>query len=107
MERRHIIRTDLAASAVAHLSLVALIVLISEVHPFHAPPSDTVAVDIVTQEELKKEEGKAPEPTPSPSPDLRLPEFTVKEKQETSPPPPQPAPEKQAAQPAPKPSPQP
>jgi hypothetical protein len=108
MEPRRIIRTDIAASAVAHLTLVALIVLISEVHPFHAPPSDTVAVDIVTPEELKREEEKVPEPTPSP--DLRLPEFTVKDKAEASTAPPaQSSPEKQAAQPqpAPKPSPQP
>jgi hypothetical protein len=87
MERR-IIRTDIAASAIAHLSLVALIILISEVHPFRAPPSDTVAVDIVTPEELKKEQEKVPEPvpipTPTPTPELRLPEFTAKEKEETS-----------------------
>jgi hypothetical protein len=114
MERR-IIRTDIAASAIAHLSLVALIILISEVHPFRAPPSDTVAVDIVTPEELKKEQEKVPEPvpnpTPTPTPELRLPEFTAKEKEETSKTPPTKAsPEPQVAQQqqsAPKPSPPP
>ena len=108
MEPRRIIRTDIAASAVAHLSLVALIVLISEVHPFHPPPSDTVAVDIVTQEEFKEKQ-QAPEPAPSP--DLHLPDLTVKDKPDTStsspvPAPPPPAPEKKAAQPKPSPSPQ-
>lgn len=38
MELRKIIRTDIAASAIAHLTLVGLIILISEVHPFHAAP---------------------------------------------------------------------
>jgi hypothetical protein len=36
MELRKIIRTDIAASAVAHLTLVALIIVISEVHPFRS-----------------------------------------------------------------------
>lgn len=114
MERRRIIRTDIAASAVVHLSLVALIILISEVHPFRAPPSDTVAVDIVTPEELKKEQEKVPEPAPipaptsTPTPELRLPEFTAKEKEATSKTPATASPEPQTAQqqPAPNPSPQ-
>jgi outer membrane biosynthesis protein TonB len=104
MEPRRIIRKDIAASVVAHLTLVALIVLISEVRPFQAPPSDTVAVDIVTPEELKE---KVPEPAPSPQ--ISLPDLTAKDKAEAplpaSPPsPPQPA---QQASPQPQPSPQP
>jgi hypothetical protein len=79
MDWRRIIRTDIAASAVVHLTLVALIVLISEVHPFHAPPSDTVAVDIVTPEELKE---KVPEPTPSPQ--ISLPQLSAKDKAQVS-----------------------
>ncbi|MGV7214954.1 hypothetical protein [Bradyrhizobium sp. UFLA05-112] len=98
MERRRIIRTDIAASAVVHVTLVALIVLISEVHPFHAPPSDTVAVDIVTPEELKE---KLPEPTPSPQ--ISLPELTAKDKAEAPAPPPSP---QSAQQPSPQPEPQ-
>ncbi|MCP3470542.1 hypothetical protein NLM33_09425 [Bradyrhizobium sp. CCGUVB1N3] len=98
MDWRRIIRTDIAASAVVHLTLVALIVLISEVHPFHAPPSDTVAVDIVTPEELKQKE---PEPTPSPQ--LSLPELTAKDKAEAPAPPPPP---QAAQQPPPQPTPQ-
>jgi hypothetical protein len=121
MEPRRIIRTDIAASVVAHLTLVALIVLISEVHPFQTPASDTVAVDIVTPEELKEElKEKVPEPTPSPQ--FRLPELTAKDAQDKSeasaPPPAQPPsppqPKQQAspqptqqASPQPQPSPQP
>lgn len=66
-ESRQTMRTDIAASAIAHLSLVALVILISEVHPFRTPPPETVAVDIVTPEELKE----AMPPTPQrPSSDL-------------------------------------
>lgn len=85
MERRRIIRTDIAASAIAHLTLVALIVVISEVHPFHAPPTETVSVDIVTPEELKE---TAPEPAPPaqlPLPDLST--MTKTEGSNAAPPP--------------------
>ena len=66
MELRKIIRTDIAASAIAHLTLVGLIILISEVHPFHAAPPETVSVDIVTpeqvQEHIKEQETTAEGP---------------------------------------------
>ena len=90
MELRKIIRTDIAASAIAHLTLVALIIVISEVHPFHAAPPETVAVDIVTPEQVKQDEAKAEEKAkekPSePSSDLKLPklDFTDREKPDTS-----------------------
>jgi hypothetical protein len=86
MELRKIIRTDLAASAIAHLTLVGLIILISEVHPFHAAPPETVAVDIVTPEQVKEQETKAEEaakekaPEPTPTPELRLPKLDVTDK---------------------------
>jgi len=89
MEPRKIIRTDIAASAIAHLTLVGLIILISEVHPFHAAPPETVSVDIVTpeqvQEHIKEQEttaeGAAREKPPEPPPDFRLPkiDFTGKD----------------------------
>ena len=116
MELRKIIRTDIAASAVLHLTLVALILLISEVHPFQAPPTDAVAVDIVTPEEMKE---KVPEPARSPQ--ISLPELAPKDKAEAPPqaqPPSQPQATQQAAsqpaqqqpaqvQPSPQPSPTP
>ncbi|UQD69490.1 hypothetical protein JEY40_26145 [Bradyrhizobium japonicum] len=110
MELRKIIRTDIAASAVAHLTLVALIILISEVHPFHAAAPETVSVDIVTPEQVKQEEAKAEEKAqeeakekpPEPLPDLKLPklDFTDKDKAEAAP---KPATKPQAAAPSPSP----
>ena len=110
MELRKIIRTDIAASAVAHLTLVALIILISEVHPFHAAVPETVSVDIVTPEQVKEEEAKAEEKAqeqakekpPEPLPDLKLPklDFSDKDKAEAAP---KPATQQQAAAPSPSP----
>lgn len=109
MELRTIIRTDIAASAIAHLTLVALIILISEVHPFHAAPPETVSIDIVTPEQVKQEEAKAEEKAkdepkekpPEPLPDLKLPklDFTDKDKAEAAP---NPSAKQQAAAPSPK-----
>ncbi|WP_314956268.1 hypothetical protein [Bradyrhizobium cosmicum] len=105
MELRKIIRTDIAASAIAHLTLVALIIVISEVHPFHAAAPETVTVDIVTPEQVKQEEEKAEEKAKEeakekpPEPELRLPklDFTDRDKAETAP---KPAAKQQAAAPS-------
>ncbi|MBH5398332.1 hypothetical protein HZZ13_11085 [Bradyrhizobium sp. CNPSo 4010] len=100
MELRKIIRTDIAASAIAHLTLVALIIVISEVRPFHSQPPETVTVDIVTPEQVKeeakageKEETKPPEPLP----DLKLPKPDATDKTEAS----EPAAKPQAPAPSP------
>jgi hypothetical protein len=95
MELRKIIRTDIAASAIAHLTLVALIIVISEVHPFHPAPPETVAVDIVTPEQVKQEEAKAEEKAkeeakekpPEPLPEFKLPklDFTDKDRADAAP----------------------
>ena len=95
MEPRRIIRTDIAASALVHVTLVALIILISEVHPFHGSPTETVSVDIVTPDELKN---KAPDPPAEPQ--LPKLDLTMKDKAEAAAP-------QQAMQPAPAPSPPP
>jgi outer membrane biosynthesis protein TonB len=89
MELRTIIRTDIAASAIAHLTLVALIIVISEVRPFHSQPPETVTVDLVTPEQVKQEETKAEEKKdeakpPEPPPDLKLPKPDVTDKTEAS-----------------------
>src|SRR3954449_7210621 len=104
MELRKIIRTDIAASAIAHLTLVALIIVISEVRPFHASPPESVAVSIVTPEQVKQEEAKAEEKAeeklkakpPEPIPDLKLPklDFTDQDKAAAAP---KPEPKQQAA----------
>jgi outer membrane biosynthesis protein TonB len=86
MELRKIIRTDIAASAIAHLTLVALIIVISEVHPFHASPPESVSVSIVTPEQVKQEEAEEKakqelkEKPPEPLPDLKLPKFDLTDK---------------------------
>ncbi|MBR0704890.1 hypothetical protein [Bradyrhizobium liaoningense] len=103
MEPRKIIRTDIAASAIAHLTLVALIIVISEVRPFHAAAPETVSVDIVTPEQVKQEEAKAQEKEekekpPEPLPDLKLPKLDVTDKADATAKPsakPQPSPEPQ------------
>ncbi|MBR0857581.1 hypothetical protein [Bradyrhizobium liaoningense] len=120
MEPRKIIRTDIAASAIAHLTLVGLIILISEVHPFHAAPPEAVTVDIVTPEQVKQEEAKAGEKAEEkakdevkqevmeklPEPDLKLPQldFTDKDKAAAAS---KPAAKQQAAAPSPSPQPSP
>ncbi|MGY8711098.1 hypothetical protein RAD16_35670 [Bradyrhizobium sp. 18BD] len=90
MELRKIIRTDIAASAIAHLTLVALIIVISEVHPFRSQAPETVTVDIVTPEQVKEQETKAEEaakeklPEPMPTPELRLPKLDFSDKAEAA-----------------------
>src|SRR6478752_5172049 len=103
MEPRKLIRTDIAASAIAHLTLVALIIVISEVHPFHAAPPETVAVDIVTPEQVKQEEAKAEEKAqeekpPEPLPDFKLPKLDVADNDKPDPSPKSAAKEKPAPQ---------
>jgi hypothetical protein len=70
MEPRRFIGSDILASVMAHLSIVALLILSSEVHPFQAVPSETIAIDLVTPAEVEKK----PEPTPTPQ--IPLPDLT-------------------------------
>jgi hypothetical protein len=46
------IRTGIAASAIAHLSVLVLVLLFSDVHPFGSVTAEPIAVDIVTSEEI-------------------------------------------------------
>ena len=92
MEPRQFIRSDIVASLVAHLSIVALLILYSEVYPFSAVPSETIAIDLVTPAEVVNK----PEPTPKPPSDL--PEAQPKTPTTVQPPTPQ-APEAPPAQP--------
>jgi len=68
MEIREYIRPDVAASVLAHLSLVALVVIYTHIRPFVTPPEVTVPVDVVIADEKKAD----PQPTPQPSPDFSL-----------------------------------
>jgi outer membrane biosynthesis protein TonB len=122
MELRSIIRTDIAASTIAHLTLVALIVVISEVRPFHPAAPETVTVDIVTPEQVRQEEERAEEKVKPeakekpPEPELQLPKLDVTDKANPAPksaprqqaaatPSPQASPEPQRTPPQPQPSP--
>lgn len=59
---RQFIRPEIMASAIAHLSILALVFVYAEAHPFSGVASEAVNVDIVTPDEI---ENKA-EPAPSP-----------------------------------------
>src|ERR1700759_4679801 len=63
---RQYLRPDIAASAIAHLSIVALVFVYAEAHPFGSVPVQAVNVDIVTPDEIEKK----PEAWPSPLPPL-------------------------------------
>jgi hypothetical protein len=65
MEPRQLIRSDIVASLVAHLSIVGLLILYSEVYPFSSVPSEPIAIDLVTPAEVENK------PEPAPLPDLR------------------------------------
>lgn len=76
MNLRQLIPTDVTASAVAHLSLLALLLLFSDVRPFGVVTPETVAVDVVTPQEIAEQQvaeiTPEPSPTPTPQPDFSL-----------------------------------
>src|ERR1700749_3167539 len=59
---RQYVRPDIAASAIAHLSIVALVFVYAEAHPFGSVPTQSVNVDIVTSDEIEKKAEPAPRP---------------------------------------------
>ncbi|HEY8335688.1 MAG TPA: hypothetical protein VIQ05_17995, partial [Tardiphaga sp.] len=73
MEPRHLIRAAIAVSVVGHLLLAAGLIL-ADARPFEPVPSESIAVDIVTPEEVPQ----ASEATPAPKPPdpFRLPELS-------------------------------
>src|SRR5258705_10932986 len=80
MELRRIIPSDITASAIAHVSLLTLLLLFSEVHPFGAVTAEQIPVEIVTPQELAEKQAppdeppteNKPEPVPAPQPDFSL-----------------------------------
>src|SRR5690349_14635505 len=68
------IRTGVTASVIVHLTIVALLVLMSEVHPLGSS-TESIAVDIVTPQEVEAEKPK-PE-VKAEEPQLKLPETSV------------------------------
>jgi outer membrane biosynthesis protein TonB len=55
MNLRQIIPTDMTASALAHLSLLALVFLFSDVHPFGTVTAEPIAVDIVASQDIAEQ----------------------------------------------------
>ncbi len=102
MKPRRIIRTGITASAIAHLSVLMLVLFFTEVHPFGSVTAEPIAVDIVSPAEIPpppKKEEPLPEPNAKPSDAFDL---SSKSAASSSPPPaaPQPAatrPQQQAA----------
>jgi outer membrane biosynthesis protein TonB len=109
--RQIIIPTGITASAIAHVSLLALVLLFSDVHPFGAVTAEQIPVEIVTSQELAEQQAPPeqavaatmpePAPTPTPTPELSQPEkpAAASEPPPTPPPasPPPARPQKQAA----------
>jgi hypothetical protein len=67
MEIRQYMRADVAVSAVAHLSLVALVVIYTKIKPFVTPPEVAVPVDVVIADDPAQKK-----PDPQPTPDFSL-----------------------------------
>jgi hypothetical protein len=112
MELRRIIPSDITASAIAHVSLLTLFVLFSEVHPFGAVTAEQIPVEIVTPQELAEQQAPLEEPPaenkPEPAPS-RQPDFSLLDKPASAaatppaaPPAPAAQPQKQAALAAPR-----
>ncbi|MGQ0683800.1 hypothetical protein [Bradyrhizobium sp.] len=94
MENDQAIRTGATASVIAHLSLLALLVLLSEVQPLGSA-TEPIAVNIVTTEEAEPENLKAehkPDLEPAEPAQVALPDPPVPAQQ--------PAPERKAAAPS-------
>ena len=79
MNLRQVIPTDVTASAIVHLTLLALLFLFSEVHQLGSVPAETIAVDIVTPQEMVETK---PDPVPTPTPQ---PDFSLSDKPATTP----------------------
>jgi hypothetical protein len=70
MQRLPIIRLGIAASILAHVLAMGVILLSTDVHPFQQAAPELVAVDIVDSDEPAKTPEPVLAPSPTPSPDL-------------------------------------
>jgi hypothetical protein len=66
VEPRRFIRSGIAVSAVGHLSVLAMVMILAEVHPFGSVTAEPITVDIVSAEEAPP----APKPE-EPPPELK------------------------------------
>jgi hypothetical protein len=114
VELRRFIDSGIAASALAHLSVLAMVLIFAEVHPFGSVTAETIAVDIVSPEQVTEppkpeEPPPAPKPQPSDAFDLSARFAAPAAPQQVAPPQKQavPGPQQVAALPQPRPQPQP
>jgi hypothetical protein len=63
VQPRQFLRSGITASAIVHLSCLALVIFFAEVHPFGSVTAEPIAVDIVTPEDVV---AKPPELPPAP-----------------------------------------
>jgi outer membrane biosynthesis protein TonB len=98
MQLRQLIQPGITASVLAHVLLLALVVLFSEVHPFGTVTAEPIAVDLVRPEEVPKPpEEKQPD---SDKPQLQIPkEDPTAPTQQAASPPPSPPPSAEPAKP--------
>ena len=96
MNLRRIIPTDITVSAIVHLSLLALLLLFSEVHQFGSVTAEPIEVNIVAPQDIPETPAaeKQPEPVPTPTP---LPDFSLADSKPAAPSPAQPAAKSQPA----------
>ena len=98
MDLRRIIPTDITVSAIVHLSLLALLLLFSEVHQFGSVTAEPIEVNIVAPQDIPETPAteKQPEPVPTPTP-TPPPDFSLLDIKPATPSPAQPAAKSQAA----------
>jgi len=101
MNLRRIIPTDITLSAIVHLSLLALLLLFSEVHEFGSVTAEPIEVNIVAPQDVPQTPApdKQPEPVPTPTP---LPDFSLLDNKPATPSTAQPAAKSQPAERQPK-----
>ena len=81
MDLRRIIPSDITASAIAHLSLLTLLLLFSDVHPFGSVTAEQIPVEIVTPQDLVEKQDL---PKSSSPPNQRLPRKSRNRRQRRS-----------------------
>jgi len=90
VEPGRFIRSGIAVSALAHLSILTLVLIFAEVHPFGSVTAELIAVDIVTPSQV--EEGKPEPPEPPKAQPSDAFELSSKSAPPNSPPPAAPPP---------------
>jgi hypothetical protein len=92
MNLRRIIPTDITVSAIVHLSLLAMLLLFSEVPQFGSVTAEPIEVNIVAPQDIPETPApeKQPEPVPTPTP-TPLPDFSLLDTKPAAPSPAQPA----------------